>query len=101
VITYYEMWLETVGRKASPKLAHSLTAFFQRLDSVLPWAREAADEATRIHAELGRSGKVIGPNDLMIAGHALATDCILVTNNSREFQRVKQLTIEDWTESRR
>jgi len=33
----------------------------------------------------------------MIAGHALAADCVLVSNNLREFARVRELRVEDWT----
>jgi tRNA(fMet)-specific endonuclease VapC len=39
---------------------------------------------------------MIGPNDLWIAAHARASDCILVTNNEREFRRVPDLRIENW-----
>ena len=44
---------------------------------------------TRIH---------IGPYDILLAGQALARDLILVTNNIREFRRVKGLKLEDWRE---
>ena len=48
------------------------------------------------HATLGTKGRLISLNDTMIAGHALATDSVLVTNNTHEFKRVKGLKIEDW-----
>ncbi len=38
----------------------------------------------------------IGGNDTMIAGHALAAECVLVTNNMREFARVEGLRVKDW-----
>lgn len=38
----------------------------------------------------------IGSNDLLIAAHALALDAILVTDNTREFERVQGLVIENW-----
>ena len=38
----------------------------------------------------------IGNNDISIAGHCIATGCILVTNNTREFARVEGLEMEDW-----
>ncbi|MFT7009927.1 MAG: tRNA(fMet)-specific endonuclease VapC, partial [Colwellia sp.] len=40
-----------------------------------------------------------GANDTAIAGHAMASDCILVTNNTREFKRVIGLQLEDWTQN--
>jgi tRNA(fMet)-specific endonuclease VapC len=42
-------------------------------------------------------GNIIGPNDLMIAAIARSRNLILITNNVDEFQRVKDLKIEDWT----
>lgn len=50
-----------------------------------------------IRAYLEAEGQIIGPNDLLIAATAKANNSILVTNNSREFTRVKGLQIEDWT----
>lgn len=41
-------------------------------------------------------GKTIGPYDLMIAGHARSNGLILVTNNSKEFNRVPGLRVENW-----
>lgn len=51
----------------------------------------------QIRAELERNGRPIGPLDMMIAAHALSLDIPLVTNNTREFERVKGLRVEDWT----
>jgi len=50
-----------------------------------------------IRAQLERQGQPIGPLDTMIAAHALSLDVALVTNNTREFERVKGLRVEDWT----
>ncbi|MGE0666026.1 MAG: type II toxin-antitoxin system VapC family toxin [Sphingomonadales bacterium] len=49
-----------------------------------------------VRASLERDGKPIGANDLLIAAHALALGCIVVTDNEREFSRVPGLTIENW-----
>ena len=65
--------------------------------AVLPWDKEAAARAARVHGELSAQGRRIGENDTMIAGHALAARCTLVTNNVREFGRVIGLKIEDWS----
>ena len=51
-----------------------------------------------IRAELEKKGTPIGPMDMLIAAHAKAENLILVTNNKREFERVEDLIIEDWTE---
>lgn len=50
-----------------------------------------------IRSELEKSGHQIGPNDLIIASIVLANDGILVTHNTKEFERVSGLKIEDWT----
>jgi tRNA(fMet)-specific endonuclease VapC len=96
VITYYEMLLGTVGRKASPRHAALVEAFVARLSAILPWDAAAAEEATRIKQELAAKGTPIGGNDTMTAGHALAAECVLVTHNTREFERVQGLRFEDW-----
>jgi tRNA(fMet)-specific endonuclease VapC len=96
VITYYEMLLGTIGKNASPRHARLVDAFIARLSAILPWERTAAEEATRIRKELAATGTPIGSNDAMIAGHALAAECVLITNNMREFSRVKGLRAEDW-----
>jgi tRNA(fMet)-specific endonuclease VapC len=49
-----------------------------------------------LRTDLERKGQLIGPNDMLIAAHALALDAILVTDNVREFKRVKGLKIENW-----
>ncbi len=99
VITYYEMLLGTVGRNASPRHARLVEAFVARLSAILPWDTAAAEQATRIKRDLADKGTPIGANDTMIAGHALAAECLLVTNNTREFVRVVGLGVEDWASS--
>ena len=96
VITYYEMLLGVIGRKATPHHARLVEAFVARLSAILPWDRAAADQAMRVSRDLRAKGTPIGGNDAMIAGHALAADCVLVTNNTREFSRVAGLHVEDW-----
>jgi tRNA(fMet)-specific endonuclease VapC len=49
-----------------------------------------------IRAALARQGRLIGPNDLWIAAHAIAAGLTLVTNNEDEFRRVEGLKIENW-----
>jgi tRNA(fMet)-specific endonuclease VapC len=51
----------------------------------------------RIRAFLEKNGTPIGPLDTLIAAHAASLDATLVTNNTREFERVPNLRIEDWT----
>ena len=51
-----------------------------------------------IRAELEKMGKRIGPMDMLIAAQALADKLILITNNYREFGRIKGLSTESWHE---
>lgn len=96
VVTYYEMLLGAFGKNASTRHARLVEAFVARLSTILPWDRAAAEQAARVRRDLNAKGTPIGGNDVMIAGHALAADCVLVTNNTREFSRVVGLRVEDW-----
>lgn len=95
-ITYSEMLFGTINKKASPKHRHLVDNFIQRIDEVLPWDAAAVERTTDIKRELNRRGTPIGANDTAIAGHAISSGCILVTNNIREFERVPDLRFEDW-----
>jgi tRNA(fMet)-specific endonuclease VapC len=50
-----------------------------------------------VRAEFERLGRPIGPLDTIIAAHAIALGAVLVTNNVKEFGRVRGLRSEDWT----
>ena len=63
---------------------------------VISFDRPAADHFGQIRAELYRVGIPIGPYDMMIAGQARARGLILVTNNTREFERIPGLMLENW-----
>ncbi len=95
-ITYAEMRYGATHPKASSKIEGMVSGFVKRLDAVLPWDAEAIDCCVEIKRALFRRGTPIGENDAAIAGHAVASNCILVTNNTREFARVEGLEIVDW-----
>ncbi|HCI12402.1 MAG: twitching motility protein PilT [Gallionellales bacterium GWA2_60_142] len=68
---------------------------------VLPLEVAAFDEQATVaygvlRASLEKQGMPIGPLDTMIAAHALSLGALLVTNNTREFNRVSGLTVIDW-----
>jgi tRNA(fMet)-specific endonuclease VapC len=65
---------------------------FTRLN-ILAFDREAADE----YEQLNGIGVRIGAMDLRIAAVAIANDCVLVTRNTVDFERVPGLRFEDWT----
>jgi tRNA(fMet)-specific endonuclease VapC len=63
---------------------------------VLPMPIEASEKYGMIRADLEAKGTAIGNNDLWIAAHALAANLVLVTNNEKEFRRVRGLKIQNW-----
>ena len=72
---------------------------------VLPWEianfdRDAARVYGLVRATLERKGTPIGALDMMIGAHALVLGVTLATNNTREFSRIKGLTVVDWLNSR-
>ena len=74
----------------------ALAAFTARLD-VVDFDSAAATAYGVVRARLEQAGGVIGPYDMMIAGHALSRQSTVVTNNRREFDRVAGLPVEDWS----
>ena len=62
----------------------------------MPLPEKAAETYGFIRAELERRGEMIGNNDLWIAAHALASGLTLVTNNEKEFKRVRGLKVQNW-----
>lgn len=63
---------------------------------VLPFGAAAASEHGEIRAYLQKAGTSIGAMDMLIAAHAKSEDIVLVTNNTREFERVVGLELENW-----
>ncbi len=87
------------GVEVSPRRsqdAAALAAFLPYVE-VLDFADGAAIHHAEIRADLKKRGALIGANDLFIAAHARALGLTLVTNNTAEFERVRDLTIENWT----
>lgn len=87
------------GVEVSPRRAQdqaALKAFLSYVE-VLNFSDEAADHYAKIRADLKSRGVRIGGNDLFIAAHARSLGLTLVTNNIREFSRVRDLALENWT----
>lgn len=64
--------------------------------SVIDWSRNAAEHYAEIRADLKKNGQMIGSHDLMIAAHARSLGATAVTNNVKDFRRVKGLKHENW-----
>ncbi len=95
VITFGELLFgaeKSAHRTASLERLRELQIFL----SVLPLPEASAGNYGKIRAELESKGQIIGNNDLWIASHALSSGLILVTNNEREFRRVRGLRTQNW-----
>jgi tRNA(fMet)-specific endonuclease VapC len=98
VVTFAELTYG-VQASASAKRKHNQAV----LDSlalhlaVLDWPQEAAQHFAEIRVDLKRRGAQLGAADLMIAAHARAMGAFVVTNNVKDFGRVKGLQVENWT----
>ena len=94
-ITVYELEYGVAKSQQQRKSEQALTNFLAPV-TIMNVDKNVARQAAGIRADLERKGSPLGPNDLLIAGQALAQDLILVTNNLREFERIQGLTIENW-----
>lgn len=74
----------------------ALTVFLRYIE-VLDFPDSAALHYAKIRADLKTAGQMIGANDLFIAAHARSLGLTLVTNNTWEFGRVRNLSVENWT----
>lgn len=85
-----------VSKNSRPTQNKLALAAFQAPLEILPYGDEAAARYGPLRTWLESKGTPIGSLDTLIAAHALALGCALVTNNEREFSRVPDLAIENW-----
>ena len=96
VITYGELLYGAAKSKQRPMALARLQELVHVLPAIaLPEA--AAEVYGSIRADLESKGEMIGNNELWIAAHALAAGLTLVTNNEKEFRRVRGLKVQNWT----
>jgi tRNA(fMet)-specific endonuclease VapC len=86
------------AKKGSTRLSERVESLLESLE-VLPLDKESDRRYAEIRLHLEQRGRLIGPNDLLIASHALALDLTLVTANVEEFARVPGLRLENWLSS--
>lgn len=84
-----------LAKRGSSRLRRQVEAILSAVPT-LELPVDIARHYGRIRLELEKRGTPIGPNDLLIAAHAVATDRIVVTGNDREFRRVRGLAVENW-----
>lgn len=98
IITYAELE-HGVWKSARPEQNLIALNLFCAPLELVPFDTDAASAYGKLRAQLEKAGKVIGPMDMLIAAHALSLGCTLITNNEREFRRVKGLPVESWIKS--
>ncbi|MFK5968642.1 MAG: type II toxin-antitoxin system VapC family toxin [Candidatus Marithrix sp.] len=86
-----------VKKSGSTRLANQLDKILDAID-ILALDVSCETYYAKIRYHLEQAGLPIGPNDLLIAAHALTLNLIIVTANVREFSRVPDLKVENWLE---
>lgn len=96
MITYYEIISGLKHRDVQKQLGQFLE--FAAQNTILSLTQEAAGIAAALYADLRKKGQPIDDIDLLIAGIAIANGLVMVTQNRKHFDRIAELTVEDWSE---
>ncbi len=98
VVVAGEVWF---GVESNPSFrSRARTESFMQTVRVLALQPEVAMVYGRVRAQLKAVGKALGPNDMLIAAHALSLDATLVTGDAKAFGQVHGLKVENWLQSR-
>lgn len=95
VVTLAEL-LYGVQLSSRKKANQEAVDLFARHVAVLDWTPDAARHYGEIPADLKKKGQQLGANDMLIAAHARSMGAVIVTNNVKDFGRVKGLKLENW-----
>jgi tRNA(fMet)-specific endonuclease VapC len=101
-VAWYELKYGAARSTNPSKSIERLTLLRSIFPFVRSFGEEEATEAASVRTYLETlkpNAQSIGPQDVLLAGHALALGAVLVTHNRREFSRVPRLVIEDWQAS--
>ncbi len=85
-----------LARNPALRIAPLVESFLSGI-AILPLESSVAKKYASVRHTLVSKGAAVGPLDLMIAAHALAMGIVLITNNTREFNRIPDLRCEDWS----
>jgi tRNA(fMet)-specific endonuclease VapC len=96
-VVLFELWYGIAKSTRPENNAQRLARFLSGPVSILPFQEEDARTAGEIRAETEEIGRPVGAYDLLIAGQALRHKMTVVTANTKEFGRIKNLQSEDWT----
>ena len=70
---------------------------FLTIFEILNFEQKDTQSYGMIKSDLRKSGKMVGAIDALLAAQAISRNLIFVTNNTKEFERINNLRIEDWT----
>ena len=96
--TYAELLKGAERSTRKPRVLESLHRLSLQIPVVYHADKSLCEHYARQFTRLKQAGTPIGANDLWIACHALAERTVLVTNNTREFERIEGLVVENWAE---
>jgi len=94
-VTVAELFYGAEKSKARKKNRQKVDAFIQPFE-IIPFDEQACRVYGKIRSKVESLGTPIGPMDLLIASIGLAHDYVLITNNTKEFKRIKGLKIDNW-----
>jgi tRNA(fMet)-specific endonuclease VapC len=100
-IVSFELWYGVGKSQRKESNTRRLEAFSSGPFELAQFDEEDAREAGVVRAELESIGKPIGAYDILVVGQARRRGATLVTSNTREFERVRNLSWEDWANVRR
>jgi tRNA(fMet)-specific endonuclease VapC len=94
-VSVAEMEYGASKSKRREKNRNALKNFLSAFE-VIPFDEKDAEIYGIIRAELERQGKPIGPYDMQLAAQALQRNYIFITNNTKEFEQIESLNLENW-----
>ncbi len=94
-ITLFELYYGIEKNNSQQRNSAALQNFIEPL-TIVDFTLDAAKKAAKIRNQLHKKGTPIGAYDIQIAAIALSLNMTLLTNNTREFNRVKGLKLENW-----
>ena len=95
VIVIYELEVG-IAKSTSPRKRKAQLEELSSVVNIIPFGYGEAQWAVKIRVKLEKQGMPIGPYDVLIAATALANNSTLITHNTKEFERIEGLKIEDW-----
>lgn len=95
IINYYEI-VSGLAHKDAQKQMQSFVAFAEQCE-ILPLTVVIADKTAELYAQLRKQGTPVDDIDLLIAGTALTHQRVIITNNTKHFERIPTLQVEDWS----